>query len=256
MGDRNGYSHTVMNIVLFEPSEIVGTRAVARDIRAKHIAKILRASTGDSLRVGVVNGLMGYGTITRINRRPPYLVELDVSIAESPPSPSAVDIVLALPRPIMFKRILSQATTLGVKRFHIINAGRVEKSFWDASVTAESVYRTHLLKGLEQAVDTRLPAVCFHRSFKTFIDCAVPELKEEYAFLFVADPAFPRLKQPQAVKEMGRILLAVGPEGGWLDYERDKMVSSGFKGFGIGTRILRVDTAVIGLHSMLTTGNR
>lgn len=244
-----------MNIVLFEPAEIVGNRAVTGDERAKHIAKVLRASTGDFIRVGVVNGLMGYGTITRINRRPPYLVELDISIDESPPSPSAVDIVLALPRPIMFKRILSQATTLGVKKFHIINAGRVEKSFWDASVIAESVYRTQLLKGLEQAVDTRLPDVLFHRGFKTFIDCAVPELKEEYAFLFVADPAFPPLKLPQAVKGMGRILLAVGPEGGWLDYELDKMVGSGFKGFGIGTRILRVDTAVIGLHSMLTTGH-
>jgi RsmE family RNA methyltransferase len=243
-----------MNIVLFEPSEIVGNRAVTCDERAKHIAKVLRASTGDSVRVGIVNGLMGYGTITKINRRPPYLVELAVSIDDVPPSPSDVDVVLALPRPIMFKRILSQATTLGVKKFHIINAGRVEKSFWDASVIAESVYRTHLLKGLEQAVDTRLPCVFMHRSFNTFLDSIVPELKREYAFLLVADPAFPRLTPSQTVKGMERILLAVGPEGGWLDYEITKMVDSGFKGFGIGNRILRVDTAVIGLHSMLTGG--
>ncbi len=241
-----------MNIVLFEPAELVGNQAVASDERAKHIAKVLRASVGDSVRVGIVNGSMGYGTITRINRRPPYLVELHVSVEDSPPSPSDIDIILALPRPIMFKRILSQATTLGVKRFHIINAGRVEKSFWDASVIAESAYRTHLLKGLEQAVDTRLPEVSFHRSFKLFIDGTVPELKREYDFLLVADPAFPHLDLPQSLKGMGRVLLAVGPEGGWLAYEIDKMVASGFRGFGIGCRILRVDTAVIGLHSMLT----
>ena len=243
-----------MNIVLFEPAELVGNRAVACDERAKHIAKVLRASTGDSVRVGIVNGSMGYATITRINRRPPYLVELAVSLDDSPPPPSDIDIILALPRPIMFKRILSQATTLGVKRFHIINAGRVEKSFWDASVIAESAYRTHLLKGLEQAVDTRLPEVSFHRSFKLFLECIVPELKREYDFMLVADPAFPRLTLPQTVKGRRRILLAVGPEGGWLAYEIDTLVDSGFKGFGIGSRILRVDTAVIGLHSMLTTG--
>ena len=254
MGDRNVYESTVMNIVLFEPAEIVGNQAVASDERAKHIAKVLRASVGDSIRVGIVNGSMGYGTITRINRRPPYLVELHVSIEDSPPSPSDIDIILALPRPIMFKRILSQATTLGVKRFHIINAGRVEKSFWDASVIAESAYRTHLLKGLEQAVDTRLPDVYFHRSFKLFLDCTVPELKRDYHFLLVADPAFPRLTLPHTITGRGRILLAVGPEGGWLDYEKDTLVDSGFKGFGIGSRILRVDTAVIGLHSMLTKG--
>ncbi len=47
------------------------------------------------------------------------------------------------------------------------------------------------------------------------------------------------------------MLLAVGPEGGWIDYEIERMLLSGFKGVGIGTRILRVDTAVIALHSML-----
>ena len=254
MGYRNVYSCIVMNIVLFEPAEIVANQAVASDERAKHIAKVLRASVGDSVRVGIVNGSMGYGTITRINRRPPYLVELQVSVEDSPPSPSRIDIILALPRPIMLKRILSQATTLGVKRFHIINAGRVEKSFWDASVVAQSAYRTHLLKGLEQAVDTRLPDVSFHRSFKLFLDCTVPELKRDYDFLLVADPAFPRLTLPQPEKGRGHMLLAVGPEGGWLDYEIDKMVDSGFKGFGIGRRILRVDTAVIGLHSILAKG--
>ena len=254
MGVRTVSACIAMNIVLFEPAEILGSQAVASDERAKHIAKVLRASVGDSVRVGIVNGSMGYGTITRINRRPPYLVELHVSVEDSPPSPSPIDIILALPRPIMFKRILSQATTLGVKRFHIINAGRVEKSFWDASVVAESAYRAHLLKGLEQAVDTRLPDVYFHRSFKLFLDCTVPELQKDYDVLLVADPAFPFLTLPHMVKGRGRILLAVGPEGGWLDYEIDKMVDSGFKGFGIGSRILRVDTAVIGLHSMLAQG--
>ncbi len=180
-----------MNIVLFESSEIVEQRVVVADERAKHIAKVLRSSPGDSIRVGVVNGLMGCGIIGDIRRKPPYSVELHVTLNDAPPPPSRVDIVLALPRPIMFKRVLSQATTLGVKKIHIINARRVEKSFWDAHAIDEQIYRTHLLKGLEQAVDTRLPTVSFHKGFKTFIDLVVPQLKNDYKQLIVADPRYP-----------------------------------------------------------------
>lgn len=242
-----------MNIVLFESSEIVEQRAVIEGERAKHIAKVLRASPGDSIRVGVINGLTGYGSIEKINRRPPYLVELHVNLNGSPPAPSNVDIVLALPRPIMFKRVLSQATSLGVKRFHIINASRVEKSFWDAHAIDEHIYHTHLLKGLEQAMDTQLPMVFFHKGFKSFIDDGIPHLKDEYTCMIVADPRFPYGFKEKVAEQPGRILLAIGPEGGWIDYEIERMVQAGFKGVGIGTRILRVDTAVIALHSMLAT---
>ena len=240
-----------MNIVLFESSEIVEQRVVVTDERAKHIAKVLRSSPGDSIRVGVVDGLMGSGIIGDIRRKPPYSVELHITLNDAPPPPSRLDIVLALPRPIMFKRVLSQATTLGVKKIHIINARRVEKSFWDAHVIDEQIYRTHLLKGLEQAVDTRLPTVSFHKGFKTFIDLVVPQIKDEYRHLIVADPRYPATSPEKTQQDPGRILLAVGPEGGWIDYEIERMLLSGFEGVGIGTRILRVDTAVIALHSML-----
>ncbi len=245
-----------MNIILLESSEIVEHRAVIEDERAKHIAKVLRSSPGDSIRVGVVNGLAGSGIIGKINRRPPYSVELKISLTDHPPLPSNVDIVLALPRPIMFKRILSQATTLGVKNFHIINASRVEKSFWDAHVIDQDRYRQHLLKGLMQAVDTRLPTVHFHKGFKTFIDSEIYILKQDYRYLVVADPRFSKMCTETLGEGPGRVLLAIGPEGGWIDYEIDRMVRSGFVGFGNGSRILRVDTAVIALHSMLATSNR
>ena len=242
-----------MNIVLFEPSEIVEQRTVVTDERARHIAKILRAAPGDSIRVGVVNGLIGQGIIRNINRRPPYTVELHVLLNEPTPPPSRVDIVLALPRPIMFKRVLSQATTLGVKNFYIINANRVEKSFWDAHAIEQDTCRSHLLKGLEQAVDTCLPSLHFHRGFKSFIETEIPSIKRDYDHLIVADPRYKKSVQEVVEQTSGRVLLAVGPEGGWVDYEIDKMVASGFKGLGIGSRILRVDTAVIALHSILAS---
>ena len=40
------------------------------------------------------------------------------------------------------------------------------------------------------------------------------------------------------------MLIAIGPEGGWNDYELETMQIQGFSAFSLGTRILRVETAV------------
>ena len=48
-----------------------------------------------------------------------------------------------------------------------------------------------------------------------------------------------------------KIVLAVGPEGGWAeDYELDLFKSLGFQQVTLGTRILRSDVAVVSLLSL------
>ena len=59
------------------------------------------------------------------------------------------------------------------------------------------------------------------------------------------DVLAPRSAVPQ------RSCLAVGPEGGWTPYELDMFTSHGFEVFGMGPRILRTDTACIGLCRLL-----
>jgi len=40
----------------------------------------------------------------------------------------------------------------------------------------------------------------------------------------------------------------VGPEGGWVDFEIEKFLAAGMKECSIGSRILKVDTAVVSIH--------
>ncbi len=49
----------------------------------------------------------------------------------------------------------------------------------------------------------------------------------------------------------GRVLVAVGPEGGWTDDEVDRLEAHGFARLSLGSRILRTDTAVIALLARL-----
>jgi RsmE family RNA methyltransferase len=241
-----------MNIILAETAELVDRQLTLTDYRAEHIVKVLRAEIGDRLRVGLINGMRGYGTIVALQKKFPFSVSLDVDLSEPPGALPSLDLILALPRPIMLKRVLSQVTALGVGTIHLINANRVEKSFWGAGLLQPQEYRQHLLHGLEQAVDTRLPEIRLHTKFKPFVEDFCPSLVGDYRYLLLADPAGEHRLVNVVGEKSGRILLAVGPEGGWIPYELQKFREQGFLSCSIGERILKVDTAIIALHASIT----
>lgn len=242
-----------MNIILIEADEIQENCVRLEGQRAKHVVKILRSEVGDLVRVGEINGNMGRGEIVAIKRKYPFHVDLRLQLDESPIVNPQIDLILALPRPIMLKRILSQVTALGVGKIHLINARRVEKSFWEAGILQESEYRAHLLHGLEQAVDTMLPRVELHKRFKPFVEDFVPQILSEYGACICAHPEGRRLLSESVKIKFKKVLLAVGPEGGWVDYEVEKFEEQSFHCCSIGERILKVDTAVIALHSRIST---
>ncbi len=240
-----------MNIILFEKEERIDGHVVLNDHRAKHIIKVLRCKTGDSVKVGEVNGDIGTAEILSIKPKYPFVVELRVNLFQKASQPSSIDLILALPRPIMLKRILSQVTALGVGTIHLINANRVEKSFWDAGILNEEEYRPHLIHGLEQAVDTRLPEIKIHRYFTPFVEEYLLEMKKKYGSLIIAHPDTENALSHALSKNNTRILYAIGPEGGWVDYEVEKFLLAGVKPFSIGPRILKVDTAVVSIHGRI-----
>ena len=241
-----------MNIILVETEEIQGNCVHLSDHRAKHIVKILRADVGARLKVGCIDGPLGTGYIVSMKKKYPFHVELKVELTDAPRPRPDVDLILALPRPIMLKRILSQVTALGVGTIHLVNANRVEKSFWDASILDPLEYRTHLLQGLEQAVDSCVPKVLIHDKFKPFVEDYLPTILTEYGTTICAHPTGDKKLGEVITNRVGRVLLAVGPEGGWIDYEVDKFQQQQFACCTIGDRILKVDTAVIALHSQIT----
>ena len=241
-----------MNIILADSYEITDKHIRLTDYRAEHIVKVLQLNTGDMIRFGIINGGRGKAQVTAIKQKFPFSVDLNIEISESPAPVAPIDLVLALPRPIMLKRVLSQVTALGVGTIHLVHANRVEKSFWKSSIVAEKEFRPYLLHGLEQAVDTRLPEICLHRRFKPFIEDYFPTIRHRCHTHIVAHPGGQSTLQKEINKESTRVLLAVGPEGGWVDYEVQKFREQGFNDCSIGARILKVDTAVIALHSQIS----
>ncbi len=240
-----------MNIILFEPEEVSNNRVIVFDRRAKHIVKVLGSDVGDRLKIGVINDRIGTGRILSINRKQPHRVELLLELTKVSEPKLTIDLLLAMPRPIMLKRILSQATALGVGRFYLIQAKRVEKSYWKSSILKEEQCRFQLIQGLEQAIDIHLPEVEVHKRFKPFVEDVLPKIKSHYSHLLLAHPEAKYSLVETITEKPVKVLLAVGPEGGWIEYEINKFKEQGFTPCTMSERILKVDTAVIALHSQI-----
>lgn len=236
-----------MNLLLFEAAERVGGELRLQGRRAEHLVNVLQVMPGDLVRVGEVGGRIGTGRVLAVEGE---AVHLAVELTHQPVCDLHVELILALPRPIMLQRILKQATVLGVRRFHLTRSRRVEKSFFHSPVLHPDKIRTFLLEGMEQAMDTWLPEVTLHHQFKPFIEEVLPTLEGQG---LIAHPkAEGTLASMPVSGDAGqRLLLAVGPEGGWSEYEVGRFLAHGFYGFTMGSRILHVDTATVALLAQL-----
>lgn len=227
-----------MNLLLLQPEDLSGTTARLSGRHRQHVLDVHRAQVGDSLRVGLINGLMGQGVIIALDDQ---TLVLDVSLDTPPPPRAPVILLLALPRPKMLKRILQMVTTFGIEELVLLNSYRVEKSFWDSPWLAPEAIAEQLVLGLEQARDTVPPRVTLVPRFKPYVEDVLPGLLAGRRGL-VAHPQAGAPACPADVREP--LLLAIGPEGGFIPYEVDKLVAAGCEAVGLGDRILRVETAV------------
>jgi RsmE family RNA methyltransferase len=239
-----------VNLILLEAAAIRDGRAAVEGAQARHAIEVLRVSAGQEIRIGVIDGPAGTARVTRIE---PGRVELDCRLGDAGPIPD-VDLLLALPRPKVMRRLWAQLAALGVGRIMLTNAARVERNYFDTHVLDEAHYRPLLLEGLQQAQDTRLPGVSIHRRFRPLVEDELDALSSAGTRL-VAHPAPAATPIASAwPRGAARVLLAVGPEGGWDDFELRLLFGRGFSPVSLGARTLRTDTACIALLAALRAG--
>lgn len=234
-----------MNLLLLDDADFVAAdRVILRDRRLTHLQDVHRAESGDRLRVGRLGGLMGEGRLLRLEANE---AELQVSFDQAPPAKLPLTLLLALPRPKMLRRVLQTVAAMGVPRLVLLNSYRVEKSFWQTPFLDPEAIREQLILGLEQARDTLLPEVIIEKRFKPFVEDRLPALAAGSLGLIGHPGPWPEC--PRALSEP--VTLAIGPEGGWIPYEVDKLREAGLNPVQLGERILRVETAVTALLARL-----
>nr|WP_234463521.1 16S rRNA (uracil(1498)-N(3))-methyltransferase [Stutzerimonas stutzeri] len=232
-------------MLLLEAADFVAAdRVVLRDRRLTHLHEVHRAEAGECLRVGLLGGQMGQGQLLRLDATE---AELKIELQQTPPAKLPVTLLLALPRPKMLRRVLQTVASMGVPKLVLLNSYRVEKSFWQTPFLEPQAIREQLLLGLEQARDTVLPEVIIEKRFKPFVEDRLPQLVAGTRGLVGHPGDYPTC--PRALSEP--VTLAIGPEGGWIPYEVEKLTEAGLQPVQLGDRILRVETAVSALLARL-----
>lgn len=235
-----------MNRILFEPEEIApGGTVTLTDGRATHILHVLGAAPGQVIRTGTLNGMAGTSSVLETSGQ---CVRLRADHSQCLPEPW-IDLLLAAPRPKALKRLWPQLAALGVGRIVVLNACKVEKCYFSSQWLEPRHYRPLLVEGLMQAGLTRLPEVLVRPRFKPFVEDELDALFPG-SLRLLAHPG-PRSQAFAAGEQPLRPVLAVGPEGGWTDYELRMLQARGFTPFSLGERVLRTDTACVALIAVL-----
>ena len=226
-----------MNLLLLDPDEVDAegnARLTGR--RADHARDVLRVSASDVLQAGVRGGCVGTATVLSATKTE---LSLRVNATDPPPSRPGIDLILAVPRPKALKRVVQAAASMGVDRVVLINAARVEKSYFDSKVLAPAFLRELTTLGLEQGKDTIAPTFEQRTRFKPFIEDELAAWAGD-AQRFLLHPA----PSESAPARVGRAVLAIGPDGGWVPFEVDLLKAHGFNAVSLGPRPLRVEVAV------------
>ncbi len=230
-------------LLLHEFDRMAPGRFAVSGARARHLVQTLGVDVGRRVRAGLLEGAVGEAEVLSVE---PDRVELHAQLEGAPPPRPRVDLILAIPRPKMLRRLLPQIAAIGVDRLVLLRTWRVEKPYLSASILQPEAYRALLHDGLAQARCTREPRVTIEPLFRPFVEDRAAALLTDGALGLVAHPggAHP-LEQVLDSGAARRAVLAIGPEGGFLPFEIELLTAAGLRLVGLGPRILRTDTACI-----------
>lgn len=228
-----------MNLLLLDPEELSSDGVfVVSDRRAQHLRAVLGVEVGSTVRAGIIGGAIGTADVIAIHHDD---VTLRFKASAAPDSRVPVDLVLAIPRPKVITRTIEIAASFGVGRIELTNAWKVDKSYLGSPRLDPAALALAARFGAEQGATTRIPEIRVHDRLMGLLDEQFirPSTAETR---LIMHPHAPPIEA--VVMKAQRSVLAIGPEGGWIDRELDTFVERGFKPVSIGTPILRVEAAV------------
>jgi 16S rRNA (uracil1498-N3)-methyltransferase len=230
-----------MNLLLLSSDEINDDGvAIVRGRRFEHAISVIGASCGDSLRAGILGGGMGTARVEAIEAD---TLTVTLEARDAPPDPLPVILCMAVIRPKALRRALFSAITMGIKEIHLFRSWRVDKSYFASPVLERESLREIALLALEQARDTMPPVIHLHHGFKPFVEDVLPGLLDGGNGYVFHPGAADLLPQPVHLPA----LVCVGPEGGLIPYEVERLTQAGLLPVAAGQRILTAETAVTAL---------
>lgn len=238
-----------MNIIILTEKDLVEKkRYEVCDSRFIHIKNILKSDIDDVIEIGLLNNSIGTAKILEITKSN-VLLEI-ISFREKIATSPKIDIICALPRPQTLKKVLNSCATMGVNNLYLIRSEKVEKSYFHSPLLNEENYNKYLIEGLSQGKRIAIPKVTIHNKFKVFFEQDFKEFSNTSNCL-LAHPNADNYLNKIELSDSKNIILAIGPEGGWNEFEINLMEEKGFIKYKLSESILRVENAVTAALSQI-----
>ena len=238
-----------MNIIILSKKDQIDKKKFKiDDERFLHIKDILKSGLDDIIEIGILNGQLGKAKIVSLSENEIFL-EI-ISLEELKIFSNTIDLICALPRPQTLKKVLSISATMGVENLYLIRSEKVEKSYFHSPLLKAENYTKFLIEGLSQGKRTKLPTVTIHPLFKKFFKADIPNFNS-YNIKLLAHPNSENNLTKFELSKKKKILVAIGPEGGWNEFEICFMTQHNFQAFKLSENILRVENAVTAVLSQI-----
>lgn len=230
-----------MNLVLLSPAEAESGMLPAGDARTAHLLKIVGVKPGATFFIGIPDGFRGKATVLSIDDGIRFSTTWEKEVRTRLP----LAFLVGLPRPQTAKKVLFELTTLGASEIRFFKSAKGDPAYATATLWRVGEWRDEVLRGAEQAFSTLLPEVTVHDSLDEALADSGKSLPVGYSL--VAPDVYEATGPLSAASFAGKsgALIAIGPERGWSDRERDVLRKSGFEMVHLGDRVLRVETACV-----------
>ena len=207
-----------------------------------HARRVLRFSAGDEVELFDGRGLVATGVLDDSPARRPVGIMVRQVAVHPPPTPT-LELAVAWPKGGRGDDMVSQLSQLGVDTLsplvthHGVAApsdGRLEKYRRVCIESAKQCDRTHLM-AVEAAVTLAYMFAQQHDA-RLIADSNTPDAN-------TGSSALTFTKTTDQLRNAQRVLVLIGPEGGWTDQERHEAIDGGCVAWSLGPNVLRIETA-------------
>jgi 16S rRNA (uracil1498-N3)-methyltransferase len=218
---------------------------------ASHLAKVLRARSGDEIILFNGDGREYAGVIEAV-RGSRVSAAIGAARSEDRESPFPITLVQCVPRGDRMDFIVQKATELGVARIvPVLSQRSVVRLDEGQAASKQAHWHAVAVSACEQCGRNRLPSVEAPRPLLSYLGALTPGASGAPLRL-ILEPD--RDQQPQGGEHALNLIaprpeagaeIAIGPEGGFAPEELEAFELSAFTRVGLGPRVLRTETAAI-----------
>ena len=201
---------------------------------ARHLARVMRAKTGDTVELFDGQGTSWTATVKAIQRNHVSL-RLDQKQSETISNKPIITLAVALPKGDRQKWLIEKITELGTDSLVPLTTTR---SVAEPTAAAISRLQRGVIESCKQSGRNRLLEITQPQSLHNLLTTSSASLR-----ILACPDGTPM--QSILLKPIDNILIAIGPEGGFTDDEIRTANASGFAQMSLCQNILRIETAAI-----------